>query len=193
MGKREDILEATLDLVVDDGLASFSFSRLFERANVGAGTVYHYFSGKDALLEALYTAIAQRMDEGVVRTWSTEMTVRQQFDVLVRGLAEYTLAHPKDLALLEACKRARAIPVELKDRITPGLEAALVLLARGQAEGLLRPLDPHLALTMITGLLLSVVAVVEVRKFPWGPEELDQVLESCWRAVATDRGLQAER
>ncbi len=192
MGKREDILDATLDLVVEDGLAAFSFSRLFERANVGAGTVYHYFPGKDALLEALYTSVAQRMDQGVIEGWSADQPVRTQFEVLLRGLAGYTLAHPKDLSLLDACKEARAIPAELKLRVTPGMKAALDLFARGQAEGLLRPIHPHLALTITTGLLLSVVGGAAIGKFPWGPAELDEVVESCWRAIATDRGLRTE-
>ena len=46
MGKRDDILTATLDLISEEGLQSTTFSKIFKRANVGSGTVYNYFKNK---------------------------------------------------------------------------------------------------------------------------------------------------
>lgn len=193
MGKREDILAATLDLVVEEGLASFSFSKLFERAKVGAGTVYNYFAGKDALLEALYANVTARLDEGVLRGWSPDLPIRAQFESLLRGFALYAMANPKDIAFVETCSLAHAIPRHRKERTTPGQEVSMRLIAQAQAEGLIRPMAPHLGLAIASGLVAATISAGAAGKYEFGDAELEVVIESSWRALATDAGLRAVR
>lgn len=192
MGKREDILQATLDLVVEEGLASFSFSKLFVRARVGSGTVYHYFEGKDALLEALYIDVAVRLDRGVFAQWSPDLPLRAQFEAIFRGFARFAMAHPKEVAFIETCSRTPAIPRELRERVTPAQEVGMRLMERCQAEGLLRPMSPHLALAIASGMVASVVGAAGSGKYTFGDAELDILIESSWRALATDATVDAE-
>ena len=193
MGKRDDILQATLDIVVDEGVAAFSFAKLFERAGVGAGTVYHYFAGKDALLEALFTQVAARFDAEVSREWSQTQPIRAQFDGLLRSFAVYAMANPKDVIFLETCSRTPSIPRDLRERVTPGERLGMQVIAQAQAEGLMRPMHTHLALAVVSGMVGSVVASALSHKYPLGATELDTVLDAAWRALATDVGLKMLR
>ncbi|MBB3128544.1 AcrR family transcriptional regulator [Paenibacillus rhizosphaerae] len=54
MGKKQDIMTATLDLIHEEGLPSVTFAKLIKRANVGSGTIYNYFSNKEDLVNAVY-------------------------------------------------------------------------------------------------------------------------------------------
>ncbi|MDG0812818.1 TetR/AcrR family transcriptional regulator [Cohnella rhizosphaerae] len=54
MGKRQDIMDATLDLIHEEGLQSVTFSKIFKKADVGSGTIYNYFSNKEELVNAVY-------------------------------------------------------------------------------------------------------------------------------------------
>lgn len=193
MSKRDDILQATLDLVVEQGLAAFSFSKLFQRAGVGAGTVYNYFPGKDALLEALFTEVSSRLDEGVLKNWSPDASLPAQFDALLRGFALYALANPSEVSFIEACSRAPAVPRRLRERVTPAQKVTLRLLAEGQAAGLIRIMEPHLALAIASGLIAAVVGASASGKYEFGQAELDTVIDASWRALATNAGLRAAR
>lgn len=54
MGKREDFLNATLDLITEEGLQALTFAKIINRAHVGSSTVYHYFQNKEELVSELF-------------------------------------------------------------------------------------------------------------------------------------------
>jgi AcrR family transcriptional regulator len=60
--RRREILEAALELFRDRGFEAATVQAIAERADVAAGTVYLYFSSKDAIL----LAIAEEFETGLV-------------------------------------------------------------------------------------------------------------------------------
>lgn len=50
--KREQILRATLELILENGLQAASMSLISRRAEVPVGTIYRIFPGKEALVNA---------------------------------------------------------------------------------------------------------------------------------------------
>lgn len=189
--KREAILSATLELVVDEGLPAFSFSKLFAKAGAGSGTVYNYFPSKRALLEALFDEVSSRLDEAVLRHWGATASLRVQFDALLRGLARFTMERPKDVAFIEACSHSKTVQVAVRERVTPGQSRLMQVIAEGQRAGLLRPMDPHLAMAIATSQVVATVGAGLTGKYRFGDEELELVLDAAWRALATPRGLRA--
>lgn len=51
--RREQLIEATIDLAVREGLAAASVRRIADEANVSLGVVHYCFSSKEALLDAV--------------------------------------------------------------------------------------------------------------------------------------------
>lgn len=131
------------------------------------------------------------MDEGVFRSWSNDLPLRAQFEALFRGLAAYTLANPKDVSFIPICSQLRAIPQALRERTMPSQRAALDVIAQGQTAGLLRRMEPHLALAIASGMVVATASAAASGKFAFGDAELDVVVESSWRALASVAGLEA--
>ncbi|MDD2501941.1 MAG: helix-turn-helix domain containing protein, partial [Geobacter sp.] len=52
--KRIAVIQATIELVAEYGFHGSPMSRVAKRAGVAAGTIYHYFESKDALIESSY-------------------------------------------------------------------------------------------------------------------------------------------
>ena len=55
---REAILEATRELVAEEGFAGAQIALIAARANVGVGSVYQHFSSRSSLLAELYETMA---------------------------------------------------------------------------------------------------------------------------------------
>lgn len=55
--KRETILEAMLDLIVERGFHDAPMSLLAKRSGASAGVIYHYFPSKDDLIHAVYLRV----------------------------------------------------------------------------------------------------------------------------------------
>jgi AcrR family transcriptional regulator len=52
--KKKAIFESTLELVRENGFHGTPMSLVAKKAGVAAGTIYHYFESKDALIIALH-------------------------------------------------------------------------------------------------------------------------------------------
>lgn len=56
--RREQLIEATIDLAIREGLAAASVRRIADEANVSLGVVHYCFSSKEALLNAVAESFA---------------------------------------------------------------------------------------------------------------------------------------
>lgn len=63
--KRSDILKAARDLFLEHGFASTSVDAVVAASGVSKPTVYSHFSSKEALLEAVVRAEAERLDRPI--------------------------------------------------------------------------------------------------------------------------------
>lgn len=61
--RRQDLIEATLDCVAENGLQGATVRAIALRAGVTAGLIRHYFPGKEELLQAAYATIMGRMTD----------------------------------------------------------------------------------------------------------------------------------
>lgn len=51
--KRDQILDALYDLLINDNIRHISVSDIAKQAGIGKGSIYYYFSSKDEILDAL--------------------------------------------------------------------------------------------------------------------------------------------
>lgn len=56
--RREQLIEATIDLAIEEGLAAASVRRIADRANVSLGVVHYCFNSKEALLAGVAESFA---------------------------------------------------------------------------------------------------------------------------------------
>ncbi|MEV0644695.1 TetR/AcrR family transcriptional regulator [Phytomonospora sp. NPDC050363] len=88
--RRAEIAAAVQRLIDREGLDGVTVAKAAETAGVSVGQVQHYFASKDALLEATYRQVVQRMGarvEASVRESVTEhLPIRA---VVARALREY--------------------------------------------------------------------------------------------------------
>jgi len=68
-GKRPLILQAATDIFAEQGFAAVTVAEIAERAGIGKGTVYEYFSSKDELLFAVF----EWMNEQIFERFQTLM------------------------------------------------------------------------------------------------------------------------
>ena len=68
------ILEATIQVLVNQGIARFTTTRVAERAGVSVGTLYQYYPNKAALTEAVRTEYFRVMSEAVISNLAASKT-----------------------------------------------------------------------------------------------------------------------
>src|ERR1700761_2566921 len=99
--KRDAILDAMLDLVVERGFHDAPMSLLSQRSGASAGVIYHYFASKEEIIQALYDRIRALKRASILAGYSPEQTPR---DAFIQGcLNTYTFyrKHKREMRFYE--------------------------------------------------------------------------------------------
>ncbi|QJU58747.1 helix-turn-helix transcriptional regulator [Sphingomonas sp. AP4-R1] len=104
---RDQLIEATLEMLAADGLEPFSMARLAARVDASPMALYTYFSGRDALLEAASETIFGQFEMGG-STGGWEPAIRAWLDGLEHLFRRWPVALKLikwDEQLVPACVR----------------------------------------------------------------------------------------
>jgi AcrR family transcriptional regulator len=91
------VLEATVQVLERDGVDAATTTRIAEVAGVSIGTLYQYFSHRDAIFDALQDREFERalaLVEGILSSGNLERSPRETVTAVVRGLAATYAACP---------------------------------------------------------------------------------------------------
>jgi AcrR family transcriptional regulator len=92
--KRNEIIQAALDLIVERGFHGASMAMVAKKAEVGAGTIYHYFENKEALINELYQELEKKVVVTLQEGYPISKPIRERFIHLGTALLKYFVAHP---------------------------------------------------------------------------------------------------
>ncbi|MGL4253461.1 MAG: TetR/AcrR family transcriptional regulator [Fusobacteriaceae bacterium] len=184
MSKKDDILNATLELVMEEGLHSLTFSKIFKKANVGSGTLYNYFKNMDELIYTLYDISFQDLTEEVMKNYDPEARLYQRFKHLIEGSLKYSLTYPERLVFVTDLIYSPYMPEKYRDIESNKIFSEIFkVIKTGQEKGLIREVNPNLCLSMIFGIIFFGVKGTLINKYSLDENQISQIVESCWKAV----------
>lgn len=84
--KRERILDAAQELISASGAPSISVQEIAQKAGIGKGSIYYYFSSKNEILEAVIERSYSRvLDKGQALAASQEINVFQKMEIIYQA------------------------------------------------------------------------------------------------------------
>ncbi len=157
MSKREDVLEAALELFEERSYGATPMPVIAERAGVGSGTIYRYFPSKEALANAIYRDGKEQMRRYLVDAIPADLDPRIEFGHWWRQLFAFARDHPAAFAFIETHHHAPYLDEESKAVGAPVDVAAVQLVARAQAAGVVRDAPPAELIAMVFGAFVGLV------------------------------------
>jgi AcrR family transcriptional regulator len=181
--KREQILDAALDLFVERGFFGTAVPEIADKAGVGAGTIYRYFESKEALVNAIYRQQKQRFAHVVLDDFPATSSTREQFRTMWMRMAKFATNNVKAFIFMELHHHQRYLDAESK-----ALEQRMLTLFTGvvvaaQARRELKAGPPRLLMGIVMGAFVGVIrSCVEVEQ---SLDDADWVLaeQVLWEAV----------
>lgn len=182
--RRESILDAALQCFVERGFHGTAIPQIAKQAGIAAGTIYHYFDSKEALVNALYRTWKTAVAQHVLAAFPQEAPPRRQFAVMWREMVRFALDHPTAFAFIELHNHASYLDSESLaiDRNLKEFARGMILSA--QKKGLLKPLDASLLMELTFGAFVGMVRAHWEGRIELSEEAIAGAERACWDAVA---------
>jgi AcrR family transcriptional regulator len=183
--RREEILEAMLELVVERGFNDAPMSELSKRSGASAGIIYHYFSNKDDIIHQLYLSIKAIKGKSLIENLVADMPTKGAFLQVWKNAYNFYRTHRKEARFLdqyenEPCYTQQDMEASIAE--DPNFAFLLKFFRTKKQGGLLRDLP----IEVFAELTFGVAARLAKHREALSPEMLAEVAETCWRSVTED-------
>lgn len=181
------ILKTALNMIEAEGLAGLKMSDLAKRAGVATGTLYIYYPSKDAIVQSLYSFVFGQLSLDVLREIQPAVGLKEQLRLISFNYLNKFITYPEHRIFIEQYLRSPYAQEEHKNlfSIQQYIEPVINLFASGIKEGIFKPMDPMLFVTLCRGaldnygwcLISKEVSEIEMESF-------DGVFEVIWDGIS---------
>jgi AcrR family transcriptional regulator len=182
--RRESILDAALACFVERGFHGTAIPQIAEKAEIAAGTIYHYFDSKEALVNALYRMWKSTVAQRVFTAFPQTAPVREQFRVMWHEIVAFAVGAPQAFAFIELHNHASYLDAESLaiDRQVKEFTAAVI--RRAQTDGLVKPLEAHVLMELVFGAFVGMMRAHWEGRIALTDDVIAGAEQACWDAVA---------
>lgn len=189
--KREEILRAALELIAEHGFHGAPMAMVAERAGVGAGTIYRYFEGKDALIAEIFAELEKKLVEYLLQGYSLDRPLRERFIYLSSMIIRYFMDNAIHFRFIEQYMNS-PYGVTLRRERLLGEARDIDLFRNLLQEGIDRrelkdlPLAMHFALAF--GPIVSLLRDHILGFLALDDALIRKVVEACWDGIRRQDG-----
>ena len=179
--KKEAILNAMLDLVVERGLHDAPMSAVAERSGASPGVIYHYFPSKDDLIHSLYERVASMKRAALLEGYSDQMAPRDVLFKIWLNAYRFYRAHPKELRFLDQYLNS-AYCSPRAESADPSVTRIAQLLRPRKQGGIMKDLPPEAIESLTLGLASSLARASRA----FSAATLERIAATVWVAIADE-------
>ncbi len=182
-GKYESILTAALSLFVTRGYYGTAVPAVAREAKVAAGTIYHHFKNKDALVNTLFRKWKLAIAERIYTKFPTGAEPREQFRSMWMEMAAFALEHPRAFAFIELHHHASYLDDESR-AVDASLKAfGVKFVERAQELKALKPMPAILLMELMFGAFNGMIRAHWEGRIVLDDDTIAAAEAACWDAV----------
>jgi AcrR family transcriptional regulator len=182
MDKRQLILQATLELVTENGFHATPMSMISKRAKVAAGTIYHHFENKEELLEALYAESKEKMGRAMQLASLTGKDYEQDFKNIWISLFIFYAENDTTFQFLEQYAQSPFIRKETKEEQRKHYQPIIDFLDQGIKANLLMDIGVEILTEMVHGTVVSAAKIFHQQK-GLNKNAIDALAQFAWQGA----------
>ena len=183
MGKKEDILQTTLKLVIEKGIHNTPMSLIAAEAGVGMGTIYNYFVSKEELINALFLKLKEDEADYMLKNHKNGRTVRQNFFIFWTNILNYFIHHPREFQFLEQFYFSPLIDLQARQRGALYFAELTQVYAEGQRQEILKKGDITRQIYFTHGSLASLAKFHVLGDIHLDKKAISDAITAAWDAL----------
>lgn len=181
--KRAAILDAALTLFAERGFHGTSVPDIAHLAGVGAGTIYRYFEGKEALVNALYQAHKGELGQALLAGFDASAPPRAAFHHFWHSAIAFTQQSPRAFQFLELHHHAPYLDKKSHDLEGELLAMAHTFITAASARQVFKDVPAEVLLALVWGAFRGLVQGGCEGRIVLTEKIISQAEECVWEAI----------
>lgn len=181
--KKKALLDATLNLVNNDGFHKASMSKIAKLAKVAPATIYLYFENKQDLINSLYLTVKSSFSEYAFKDYRDDLPVKKGFEIIWYNIADYKLNKIDEATFLSQCDNTPIIDDAIAEEGLKHLQPLLDLWEKAKEEGIVKPLSNYVLYAYTIYPLSFLLAIQQKNYYSLDDEMRQKAFQSAWDAI----------
>ncbi|MCP4424968.1 MAG: TetR/AcrR family transcriptional regulator [Chloroflexi bacterium] len=181
--KRKSILEATLHLISERGFHNTPMSLVAKTSGVSVGIIYHYFSSKEELINALYKETKLEILQAMLVDYSDALSLNERFVDIWTNYVRYSLTHPTKGSFLEQFENSPLIKHMIEEEIMQAVVPFFAFFEQGVAQGVFKLLPPVVLFDLGFATAVSLVKRHIANVIVLDDTLMQAATDACWDAI----------
>ncbi len=181
--KKECILYAALDLFAEKGFHGTAVPEIAQRAGVAAGTIYRYFTSKEAIVNTLFQRQKGQLMAAVMAEFPFQGEARTQMHHFVTAVLDFAKRHPTAFKFLELHHHAPYLDDKSREMESQVLAMANELVAQQERAKAFRKAPEGVLPSLVWGAIVGFVRAGWEKRADAGPKSEVAFEEAIWDAV----------
>ena len=180
---RSALLNATLELIAENGFPGSPISLIAERAGTSVGTIYCHFKTKDDLIHALHEELESRHRTVILKGYSEDLPFRERYFHLCRNIYSYLMENPVEFRFMEQYSCSPYGVCDLRQRLDSYVEPFHALFKSGMEQQIIKKLPLMLLFDLTFGPMISAIMDHNLGLLKLDENLINNAIDATWDAV----------
>jgi len=184
--KRAKILSAALELITAHGFHGAPMAMIAARASVATGTIYCYFSGRDALIMALYQEVEKNLLAELMDGNALEYPIQKRFLFFYGKLIRYFIKNSLEFRYVEQFHNSPYGANYRRNKMLSGpgeKDLFARLFEQGVADGIIKNMPLQALFALAFGPMFSIVREHVLGFIELDDKLMDDIALSSWDSI----------
>lgn len=179
------VLETTLRIINEKELQATSMSLIAKESGVSTGSIYHYFSSKEDIINELFKGIVLFNGEAVMKGVHELDSVQEKFQRAWINYFRLSLEYPLGFQFIEQYSFSPYIYQSSKDESYKGgwCGPMTKIYAEAVQQQLFIELEPRLMVQMHIGTAVYTLKGHLQNYLELTDDDIHRIIQSCWNSV----------
>jgi len=185
MSKQLKIQDAVAEIILTEGAASVSTTKVARRVGIAQSNVYLYFKDKQALLDSVYERETQKIlaTTEIASLQDQKIPLGERVRLYIQQVYDFSLANPDSLTLIQQIKFLRGqSPDLLPNELTPNNTVSQLLQAAID-EGVLKDLPVSLHMSLVFAIINRHTTNLQLGRYPVDKYSFKEIYQFIWDAM----------
>ena len=181
--KKGAILKSTLELIREKGFHGTSISQISKNAGVASGTIYHYFTNKDAVIIELHNIIRKEMLAAMFDNTNEKGDYKTQFFEGWKSLCNYFINHPACLYFIEQYNSSPYAKMNKRKQGKIPINKFGEFFQYGMDNGFLKKIEYNLVASVVFGGITATAKYHTTGRYNYNDNDLCKIANIIWDGI----------